>query len=273
MLLRDAEASNGRASGGDVGIEVFMLKRTMNAAFVGGFYVFPGGVVDAEDGGTDIETLCDGLTDANASAQLGLESGGLAFWVAAVRECFEEAGVLLAEGVDFADPSTADRFSGYQHAIHDRTATMVDICRSEGLTLNVSQVEYVAHWITPHAEPRRFDTRFFVTRMPDGQTPLHDDNETIDSEWMRPADALRRQASGELQMLPPTMACLGFLEPHTTVGEAMAAATSVNGPPAMLPVALVNDGKFVGLLLPGDDGYDTALAGVLATTATGLTRP
>ena len=90
MLLRD----------GTEGVEVFMMRRTLNAAFVGGFYVFPGGAVDAADRHAEVEASCLGLTDADASEQLGIPSGGLAFWVAAVRECFEEAGVLLAAGPD-----------------------------------------------------------------------------------------------------------------------------------------------------------------------------
>src|SRR5438045_7172367 len=88
MLVRDA------ANGG--GMEVFMLRRNLNSDFVGGAYVFPGGAVDEEDRHADLERVCQGLSDDAASVQLGIPSGGLAFWVAAVRECFEEAGVLLA---------------------------------------------------------------------------------------------------------------------------------------------------------------------------------
>ena len=95
MLVRDA------ADGG--GMEVFMLRRNLNSDFVGGAYVFPGGAVDEADRHSDLERICTGRTDAAASEQLGIDSGGLAYWVAAVRECFEEAGVLLAVPEDSDD--------------------------------------------------------------------------------------------------------------------------------------------------------------------------
>jgi 8-oxo-dGTP pyrophosphatase MutT (NUDIX family) len=111
MLVRD----------GDDGAEVFMLRRTLDAAFAGGMYVFPGGRVDDADHAEDLEPICDGLDDERASAVLGLRHGGLAYWVAAVRECFEEAGVLLARPVDrrepvrFDEPAVAERFEAARH--------------------------------------------------------------------------------------------------------------------------------------------------------------
>ncbi len=106
MLVRD----------GADGLEVFMLRRALGASFAGGVYVFPGGRVDAADHAAELEAICDDLDDRQASARLGLDRGGLAYWVAAIRECFEEAGVLLARPVDgddairFDDPSTEQRF-------------------------------------------------------------------------------------------------------------------------------------------------------------------
>jgi 8-oxo-dGTP pyrophosphatase MutT (NUDIX family) len=250
MLLRD----------GRHGLEVFMMKRTARAAFAGSAYVFPGGVVDLDDSGADMATHCDGLTDAEASRRLGLAAGGLAFWVAAVRECFEEAGVLLARGVRLDVPENADRFRDHQHAVHDRRVAFAEVCRAENLTLSLADIAYVAHWITPKAEPRRYDTRFFVTRSPAGQTALHDDNELVDSEWVRPAIALQRHERGELMMLPPTIAMLDLLAPHATVDHAMAAARTVVNPPTILPVAVMEGDRFVSLFMPGDDGYAEALA-------------
>ena len=110
MTLRDA-ATVMLVRDGNAGLEVFMVRRTLSAAFAGGMYVFPGGAVDAADGGAEVEPLCDGVTDAAASAQLELPAGGLAFWVAAIRECFEEAGVLLArqDGTGDDDPTGSER--------------------------------------------------------------------------------------------------------------------------------------------------------------------
>jgi 8-oxo-dGTP pyrophosphatase MutT (NUDIX family) len=251
MLVRD----------GDAGLEVFMLRRTLNAAFVGGFYVFPGGAVDAADRRSEVEAVCDGLSDAQASEKLGIAAGGLAFWVAAIRECFEEAGVLLARNasgavVRFDDPETEFRFSEHRAAVHRGDSRLVDLCGVEGLRLVTGDIHYVSHWITPEGEPRRFDTRFFVARAPEAQTPLHDDHETIASMWVRPSDALERFRAGELQMIPPTIKNLEFLVPHATAGAALAAAAAIAHPPAIQPRLRLHDGQVVGVVLPGEPGFD-----------------
>jgi 8-oxo-dGTP pyrophosphatase MutT (NUDIX family) len=229
MLLRDTEA----------GPEVFMLRRTLKAVFVGGFYVFPGGAVDDADRAPDVEGGCLGLTDADASEQLLLPSGGLAFWVAAVRECFEEAGVLLAVGadgdvVDLGDPETAARFETHRRAVHRGERRLIEICAEEDLHLDVGNIQYVSHWITPEGEPRRFDTRFFVARAPLAQEPLHDDHETIASLWLRPSDALERQRQGELAMITPTLTNLDYLTPFATADDALADAATIRHPPTVL---------------------------------------
>lgn len=256
MLVRDAVDA--------VGIEVIMLRRTMQAAFAGGMYVFPGGRVDDVDGASEMETVCDGLTDARASELLQIDSGGLAYWVAAIRECFEEAGVLLArsladgEVVRFDDEFVAARFTAARPLIHDSSLGLVELCAREGLRLTTDAIAYIAHWVTPLGENRRFDTRFFLARAPLAQEPLHDDGETIASLWVRPADALARAASGELMMLPPTIACLEFLHPHATTDAAMAAASTIGVPPRILPKIRVSTapGAPLDLLMPGDPGYD-----------------
>jgi 8-oxo-dGTP pyrophosphatase MutT (NUDIX family) len=251
MLVRDRPA----------GPEVFMLRRTLNAVFVGGFYVFPGGAVDAADRHGDVEPLCDGLSDADASHQLGLDSGGLAYWVAAIRECFEEAGVLLATNtagdvVRFDDAETEATFTRHRRAVHGGSLRLVDLCRREGLRLIAGDIHYVSHWITPVGEPRRFDTRFFVARAPEAQEPLHDDHETIASLWLRPADALDRQASGELQMITPTLKNLEFLTASSSVDGIMAAAAAITNPPTIRPqLRVVGDLRMD--VLPGEEGYES----------------
>jgi 8-oxo-dGTP pyrophosphatase MutT (NUDIX family) len=252
MLLRDTPT----------GLEVFMLRRTLNAAFVGGAYVFPGGAVDPHDRNDDLAEHCIGLTDAVASDLLGVDSGGLAYWVAALRECFEEAGVLIArtadgESMSFADPATAARFNGFQHAVHDGELRLVELCAAEGLRLATDDVRYVSHWVTPVGEPRRFDTRFFVARAPADQEPLHDDNETIDSLWVNPAVALERHRAGELFMIFPTIKNLEFLAPFATCAEVLAAADAIGRPPMILP-RIVKRGEGIAVLMPGDEGYDDA---------------
>ncbi len=259
MLIRDVP---GGLVGGS-GIEVFMLRRTLQATFASGMYVFPGGRVDDVDAAPMMQTVCDGLDDARASELLQIDSGGLAYWVAAIRECFEEAGVLLARSVQsgdlirFDDPVVAARFDAARPSIHDSSLGLIELCEIEGLRLVTDAIFYVAHWITPRGENRRFDTRFFLARSPLAQEPLHDDGETIASLWVRPSDALARERSGELMMLPPTIACLQFLAEHSTADAALDAAAQISRPPRILPkIRPAAPDAPMQLLMPGDDGYD-----------------
>ncbi|MFZ8998253.1 MAG: NUDIX hydrolase [Ilumatobacteraceae bacterium] len=254
MLVRDS----------DDGPEVFMLQRTLSAAFARGQYVFPGGAVDDADHGELFESVCDGIDDAAASARMGLPSGGLAWLVAAIRECFEEAGVLLARRVGdehvvrFDDAAVAERFEVARHAVHDGERSLVDVCADEGLVLLAERIHLVDHWVTPVGERRRFDTRFFVAAAPPDQEPLHDDVETIASRWVRPVEALELWRAGELQMFPPTVAALEFLLPHSDVSTVVAAAAAVGIPPVITPrIVLDAEGRITGIRRPGDDGYDS----------------
>ena len=253
MLIRDIE--NGE-------FEVFMLQRTLNAAFAGGMYVFPGGRVDELDGIEELEQLCDGLDDKHASGLLQIPSGGLAYWVAAIRECFEESGVLLARNsqtkqlVAFDEPAIIQRFDEARLKIHDSLLSIIDLCLSENLSLVTDSIHYVSHWITPVGEARRFDTRFFVARAPESQEPLHDSQETIASLWVQPQDALDKLARGDLAMFPPTSENLKFLANFKTTAEVLAAAKKVSNPVAILPRLRTNsDGKVIGVLMPNDPDY------------------
>lgn len=253
MLVRD----------GDAGLEVFMLQRTGSAAFARNAYVFPGGRVDGTDHGPEFEPICD-ENDATASARLGLAEGGLAWLVATIRECFEEAGVLLGgapgsqTAIDFDTPELQARFGAARHAVHSGELGLVALCAAERLQLQTDRIHFVDHWITPVGESRRFDTRFFLTRAPAGQEPLHDDSETVASTWVRPADALERSTSREWRLLPPTIAALKMLLPHATADAAIAWAAALPTPQPMLPRLIVDgDNRFVGILRPGDEGYDT----------------
>jgi 8-oxo-dGTP pyrophosphatase MutT (NUDIX family) len=255
MLVRDG--TDGR-------LEVFMLRRNLNSDFVGGAYVFPGGAVDDADRHADLEAICEGRSDAEASALLGLDppEGGLAYWVAAIRESFEEAGVLLAydrDGtiVDLRDPDEEERFSIHRKAVDTGERRLIEVCAEEGLRLAVDGMHYWSHWITPVGPPRRYDTRFFIAAAPIGQSPLHDDRETIANEWINPAVALERHRTGEFDMIFPTIKNLEALSRFETAAEALAAAAAIEKVPAILP-RVVQDGDGMRILLPGDPGYDEA---------------
>lgn len=252
MLVRDAPSD----------IEVFMLQRNTNAVFAGGMYVFPGGRVDDVDAAAELDELCDGMSDAEASDLLRVPSGGLAYWVAAIRECFEEAGVLLARDhrgdfVALHDADSKQRFAAARHEVHDGRLSLAQLCRRENLRLAVDTIRYVSHWITPVGERRRFDTRFFVAVAPASQDPLHDDLETIASLWVTPNDALTRAKRGELAMIPPTIANLEFLAPHHSSHEAVDAAQRIGVPTPILPkLRYDRDGRVVGIVFPGQADYD-----------------
>jgi 8-oxo-dGTP pyrophosphatase MutT (NUDIX family) len=268
MLVRDAVDD-----GGSPGIEVCMLRRNLASEFVAGAYVFPGGSVDPEDSSLEAMALCDGRNDVEASVILGVESGGLAFWVAALRECFEEAGVLVARHrtdgdgdgrgrsglLQNLDDDDAARLAGYRHELNAGRMGIVEVCRREGLFLAVDAVHYVSHWITPEVAPRRYDTRFFVTPAPPGQDVRHDDAETIASLWIQPSDALARFVAGEIEMLPPTISNFRALADFTTSEEVMAWARTVTTVPTVLPIVEFADGD-VAIFRPGDTGYEEAAA-------------
>jgi 8-oxo-dGTP pyrophosphatase MutT (NUDIX family) len=220
MLVRDGPHP-------DRPLEVFMLRRHPRTAF-GSVHVFPGGVVDESDHAPALEPHCPGLTDEDASTRLGVARGGRAFWIAAIRESFEEAGVLLARGPDGqpirfdGHPDVQARFDAHRRAVHAGHRTLLDVLEAEQLVLAVDCVRYVAHWITPEGEPKLFDTRFFLARAPQGQAYAHDESELIGSEWVRPADALDRHRRGDFPMIGPTAVCLRDIGRSATSDELLA---------------------------------------------------
>jgi 8-oxo-dGTP pyrophosphatase MutT (NUDIX family) len=252
ILLRDAPA----------GPEVFMVERHVGATFVGGAHVFPGGRVDPED--ADGEDLCVGLDDAEASRRLHLEHGGLAYYVAAIRECFEEAGVLLAydrAGRPFHadDAMDADELRESRRALNAREIGFLDLARREGFRLATDRMHYWAHWITPEASPIRFDTRFFLAGVPRDQAAIHDDGELAGSEWIAPAAALRKADRGEWTMILPTLKNLGAPVELRTVADAEEAARRREI--TTLQPRVLRRPEGIQVVLPGDDGWDDADAG------------
>lgn len=261
MLVRDAHDSRSET------LEVCMVRRHLNSDFVGGAYVFPGGKVDAADREAPAAEVCTGRTDDQASEILDVESGGLAFWVAALRECFEEAGVLLAYRVgasdsglvDASDPEVRHRLASMRLALNRREIDFLDACREEGLSLAVDRVHYFSHWIAPELAPKRYDTRFFVAALPPGQVPVHDDYETVDTVWVRPAEALERASAGEFDLIFPTMKNLQAIGRFSTSEELLSAALAVERVPTILPRVVADDRGF-RILLPGDPGYEETMS-------------
>ncbi len=209
---------------GDAGIEVYMVQRPGRGAFPN-LHVFPGGKVEGADAG--LSDLCRGLSDAQASAELSVDGGGLRYWVAAIRECFEECGVLLAyrNGALFAPRGEAEsaRFDGYRNALAAGELELPALARREGLRLATDRVRYFSHWITPPSAPARFDTRFFITAMPPGQRAVGHHQEIISDSWITPARALANHEAGHWQMIHPTLTTLGVVARYGSVDDLMGA--------------------------------------------------
>jgi glyoxylase-like metal-dependent hydrolase (beta-lactamase superfamily II)/8-oxo-dGTP pyrophosphatase MutT (NUDIX family) len=216
ILLRDGEA----------GPEIFMLKRSPSAAFVANAYVFPGGGLDAAD--HQALDRVNGLTEAQANRRLGVESGGLAYWVAAVRECFEEAGILIATEDSGAplDPERANALAVHRDAVNAGTLAFGELLARERLAIPAERIAYFSHWITAPGRPRRFSARFFVAHAPHGQHGSHDRSETVASEWVRPHLALERCAKGEIELVHPTRISLTELAAFEQAEAAFAFAST-----------------------------------------------
>jgi len=260
MLVRDA-------TGG--GIEVFMLRRNLRSDFVGGAYVFPGGAVDPHDRHRNLDRVSTGRSDEDASAQLSIERGGLAFWVAAIRECFEEAGVLLAYDRNHNlvhlrdDPAARARFQDHRTAVDSGERRLVEVCADEQLTLAVDTMHYFSRWITPEGAPRRYDTRFFVARAPDGQVPLHDNREVIANLWIRPEEAIERSDAGGFDLIYPTRRSLVSISQFDSADALLLHAATIAEVPAIQPRIVADEGGGYRIILPDDPEYQHVRPAVL----------
>ena len=212
VLLRDGER----------GAEVFMVRRHVRSEFVPDVYVFPGGTVKGDDAETErAPGRCTPLSASESTAT----ALGTGFRVAALRECFEEAGVLLAtrDGMPLAwTPDDADRFAAYRQGLNDRTLGLGAIAERERLELSTGELLHWAHWITPEAFPMRFDTHFFLAAMPHDQQAAHDQLETTASVWVTPEVALDRFEQGDFPLVFATIHQLRALQGCASVAEARA---------------------------------------------------
>ena len=245
---------------GGHGLEVLMMERNLQSVFVPGNYVYPGGALDAQDAVPEASGLCAGLDDARASALLGIASGGLAYWVAAIRESFEEAGLLLAYDpgggiVELIRDDVVERFSAHRRAVDEGSRSLAAIVREEGLRIAADRLVYFSHWITPFGAPRRYDTRFFIAEAPHAQAPLHDNRETISHIWIHPGTALDRHRAGSFKMRTPTVRTMEWFAAYDSAGSLIKAMRSQKSVPLIQP-RISRDGR---RLLPGEAGYEEAV--------------
>jgi 8-oxo-dGTP pyrophosphatase MutT (NUDIX family) len=218
MLVRD----------GARGIEVFLIRRVAGMAFAGGMTAFPGGSVDPRD--ADASVASHGPEAGWWADRFGVDDGmARALVCAAVRETFEESGVLLAglHAEDVVADTTGDDLERDRLALLDRSVSMAEMLSRRGLVLRSDLLRPWAHWITPEFEPKRFDTRFFVAAVPTGQRPRDVSGEADDTVWLPVAEAVARHEGGGLAMLPPTIVALREISAFGSVAEVLAAPREV----------------------------------------------
>ncbi|MET8293707.1 NUDIX hydrolase [Streptomyces sp. NPDC005180] len=244
MLLRDTSA----------GPAVHMLRRRASMAFAGGAYAYPGGGVDPRDEDHRIGWAGPGQ-DAWA-ARLGTDAAtAQAIVCGAVRETFEEAGVLLAGQTPdtVVGDTTGDDWEADRAALVGRELSFAEFLDRRGLLLRSDLLGAWARWITPEFEPRRYDTWFFVAALPEGQRTRNASTEADRTVWIRPQDAAAGYDRGELLMMPPTISTLRSLEPYAAAADALAAAGAQDLTPVLAEAAL-EDGVVV-LSWPGHDEF------------------
>jgi 8-oxo-dGTP pyrophosphatase MutT (NUDIX family) len=251
VLLRD------RAPGS---VEVLLLQRHAKSKFAAGDHVFAGGKVEADDVPDDAERFCRGLTARDAAERLGDRLAGrdaLAYWLGAIRETFEEAGILLAYTPDGAfvtlTPANREQFAAYRAACQASNQAFFPMVRAERLTLATDRLTYFAHWITPEENPIRFDTRFFAAVTPPEQEATVDGSEIVAARWLTATEALEALRRREITLRTPTIKNLEI------VGAAKAGATAPDivaslagrSVPTIRPRILDVEGRRVAVL-PGD---------------------
>jgi 8-oxo-dGTP pyrophosphatase MutT (NUDIX family) len=245
VLLRDT----------DRGLEAYLLRRVASMAFAARMHVFPGGRVDPADAGAHTGWFGPppeewaGILSADAALSRGLVC-------AAVRETFEESGVLLAGAGphEVADVAGAD-WEADRVALIAREDSLSGLLSRRGLALRADLLRPWAHWITPELEPRRYDTRFFVAALPPSQVTRDVGGEADATMWLTPAEAIDLYERGELDMLPPTIITLRELAEYASTSEVLSAAAGRDIAP-VLP-RIVISGDHVDLLFPHEEGYQT----------------
>ena len=249
VLLRDRPAG---------GVEVLLIQRHRASKFAAGDHVFPGGKIESADVPDDADRWCAGPAVQDAARALGLPHAtraALGYWIGAIREAFEEVGVLLAVDEAGGPPRVEpERLAAYRRACHQDHRAFWDVLRAERLTLATDRLTYFAHWITPEENPIRFDTRFFAVPMPERQDPVAADHEITSVRWLSPRGAFEAQTRGEISLRRPTIANLQLFDGAASVAEALARLAG-RPIPTIRPRVIVGPDGAHRALLPGDPGW------------------
>jgi len=247
---------------GTAGFEVFLLKRHEQNIFMGGNFVYPGGRLDNGDADEEILALSSGISENQARhilRETDAEGLSLAYWIAGIRELFEEAGILLAYSkngqiLSIDSDDMRQRFTLHRQALQKGEKTLLQIIKEEGVTLALDKCFYYAHWVTPEARNVRFDTRFFVARNIPGQEATPDAKETTEGVWLTPAEALQENLKGTVTLSPPTLKTLEDLSRFNTINDVISALPNMEKP-TVLPI-LLNPQADEVLIFPWDPEYE-----------------
>lgn len=240
------------ARDGDDGPELLLVLRHGKTSF-GDSYVFPGGLLEAQD--CDVFDLCDGVTPAEADARLGVEDQGLSWYSAAIRELFEEAGVLLARDAQSAWADAA-QLAGFRDQLNEGLLRWRDFLTAHDLRLACAELHYFSFWITPRELGKRFSTRFFAARLPAGQGAAHCGRELVDSRWLTAREALQLAECNDVSLPYPTRVTLDALRRFRDVDEfvAWAERACADGVSCRRPALVGGEGER-RIVMPGDRQY------------------
>jgi 8-oxo-dGTP pyrophosphatase MutT (NUDIX family) len=228
-----------------------MVHRHADAAF-GDAWAFPGGVVDDDDAA--VHEYCTGITVTEADSHLGVKADGLDLYSAAIRELFEESGVLLAD-----IESVAEDLASFRNALNAGNDSWADFVARNNLALRCDELHYISHWVTPQIFSKRYSTRFFLAEMPASQRAVHCGGELTDCRWVGAHDMLEAGRAGDVELHFPTIKTLELIARYDTLEELVEwASTCVQwGVTTMLPALIRRDGA-PEIVLPGDKDYPGA---------------
>ena len=250
MIVRDS----------DIGVQVFMMKRSLRSSF-GGIWVFPGGILEDQDQDIAKKNYCNGIDEKKAKAILNYDQESLTYWIASLRETFEETGALIAirDNNSFFTPTEdeAINLERLRSDLNNGKISFFSILKQLKLKIALERLIYISHWITPDVETKRYTTRFFLTSLNEEVTMTHDDLEGTDSKWIGINEALEAHKAGRISLIMPTIKNLESISSYKNTQEMISAKNAIKAKdiPAIEPKFFKENGQWKGLL-PGEYGYE-----------------
>lgn len=250
MIVRDS----------DIGVQVFMMKRSLRSSF-GGIWVFPGGILEDQDQDIAKKNYCNGIDEKKAKAILNYDQESLTYWIASLRETFEETGALIAnrDNNSFFTPTEdeAINLERLRSDLNNGKISFISILKQLKLKIALERLIYISHWITPDVETKRYTTRFFLTSLNEEVTMTHDDLEGTDSKWIGINEALEAHKAGRISLIMPTIKNLESISSYKNTQEMISAKNAIKAKdiPAIEPKFFKENGQWKGLL-PGEYGYE-----------------